>query len=457
MSNSHTVHCQRHFSQHADTIWQIVHDFYSDWHPFIEQCEQEGMQPVRRFTMPGSLQIYREQLTYYSHTQRSFRYVMLEGIAGVEHYRAGVVVEENKDGCLLSWWADIAGDNDLVPKVAKGTAMVFEAGFDEIERRISLPSPESHLTSKANETKGQILRTQQDLTGEHPALKQKKQREVILNNAPPALACTYHPSSNNPDWLCLFLHGIGGNRSNWDEQLSVIAGIMPCAALDLRGYGDSALGAEQTTVEDYCADIRVIARHFGTKKLVLAGLSYGSWIATHFALNYSQELAGLSLCGGCTGMSEAPDAVRQGFLQARLEPMDAGQTPADFADNVVQIISGPEATAEQQTAMRNSMAAIPSATYRDALHCFTHPPGQFDFAQLACPALLVTGEHDKLAPPEEIAGVAIRMVEANRAETMPLPDIQFEIIPNAGHMANLEQPSAYNQALAGFLNRITPC
>ncbi|MGB0847355.1 MAG: SRPBCC family protein, partial [Thiolinea sp.] len=95
MTDSHTVHCQRHFSQHADAIWQIVHDFYSDWHPFIEQCEQEGMQPVRRFTMPGSTQIYRERLTYYSHTQRSFRYVMLEGITGVEHYRAGVVVEKN--------------------------------------------------------------------------------------------------------------------------------------------------------------------------------------------------------------------------------------------------------------------------------------------------------------------------------------------------------------------------
>ena len=440
MTDSHTVNCQRHFSHGADAIWQTICDFYSDWHPYIERCKQEGTQPVRRFTMPGSEQVYREQLIYYSDTQRCFRYVMLEGIAGVESYWAGVEVQEDDDGCLLSWWADIAGDDELVHKVAKGTAAVFEAGFDELENSPQIPS---RLPLKRREVK--------DNGSTSPPIRER--RLGIEDVKCDSLALTHHPSPNNSDWLCLFLHGIGGNCSNWDDQLPVIAEIMPCAALDLRGYGNSKLGDSQTTVEDYCFDIKAVAEHFGSKKLVLAGLSYGSWIATHFALHYPDELDGLVLCGGCTGMSEAPDEVRQDFLQARLEPMSTGQTPADFADNVVQIISGPKATDEQRATMHESMAAITSATYRDALHCFTHPTGKFNFGKLSCPALLMTGEHDKLAPPEEIRSVALRMTQAKRPDTAGLPNIRFEVLKDAGHMANLEQPKAYNHFAVNFLEQ----
>ncbi len=450
-----SVHCQRHFSHSADHVWQQVHDFYSDWHPFIARCEQESPKPIRRFTMPGSTQVYREQLTYYSATQRCFRYEMLAGIAGVKRYQAGVTVAPTDEGCLLSWWANIAGDEQLVHKVAQGTAEVFEAGFDAIETSLRTPSPQPIAHGRFIGNGAFKRRGAKDSGTTAPPLPMRERGLGGEGVKCGTLTLTHHPSPNNPDYLCLFLHGIGGNRSNWDDQLPAIAEIMPCAALDLRGYGDSALGDQPTTVDDYCADIRAVAKHFGAQKLILAGLSYGSWIATHFALHYPNELAGLVLCGGCTGMSEAPEAVRQGFLQARLEPMNAGQTPADFADNVVQMISGPQASDVHKAAMRDSMAAIPAETYRDALHCFTHPPGRFDFGQLACPALLLTGEHDQLAPPEEIAGVALRMVEAERPEDAPLPDVRFEVLVGAGHMANLEQANGYNQLLGEFLRRLS--
>ena len=48
--------------------------------------------------------------------------------------------------------------------------------------------------------------------------------------------------------LCLFLHGIGGNRTNWSRQLLTVAPLCKAAAMDLRGYGDSELGPKQTTI-----------------------------------------------------------------------------------------------------------------------------------------------------------------------------------------------------------------
>ncbi len=46
-------------------------------------------------------------------------------------------------------------------------------------------------------------------------------------------------------------------------------------------------------VDDYCEDIHHVARTLGVKRLVLVGLSYGSWIATSYALRHGDMMAGL--------------------------------------------------------------------------------------------------------------------------------------------------------------------
>ena len=180
---------------------------------------------------------------------------------------------------------------------------------------------------------------------------------------------------------------------------------------------------------------------------MLVGLSYGSWIATSFAMRHPGMLAGLVLSGGCTGMSEASLEEREAFRVSRKVPLDAGQTPADFAPAVVKVLAGPNASDAVKKQLLNSMAEIPAATYRDALVCFTNPSGRFDFSRLTMPVLMMTGEHDRLAPPTEIRGVAERIL-AQAAR----PNVRYETIADAGHVCNLEQPDAYNRILLEFLS-----
>jgi pimeloyl-ACP methyl ester carboxylesterase len=251
------------------------------------------------------------------------------------------------------------------------------------------------------------------------------------------------------DTLVLFLHGIGGGRTNWTAQLQSVGGRARAASLDLRGYGESSLGFQQSTAEDYCDDILRVVEALGAAKLVLVGLSYGSWIATSFAIRYPEKLAGLVLSGGCTGMSEAGPEEREAFRVSREVPLNAGQVPADFAPAVVKVIAGPDAPEPVRAALLASMAAIPAATYRDALLCFTNPLERFDFAKLTMPVLMMTGQHDRLAPPAEIRGVAGRIVDA-----APLADVRFEVIAQAGHVCNVENPDGYTAALTAFLQRI---
>jgi len=187
----------------------------------------------------------------------------------------------------------------------------------------------------------------------------------------------------------------------------------------------------------------------GARKLILCGLSYGAWIATSFAMRHADRLVALIVSGGCTGMSEAGAEERDAFRLSREVPMQNGQTPADFAPAVVDVIAGPKASAAVRADLLKSMQAIPTATYADALRCFTNPPERFDFAKLNLPVLLMTGEHDPLAPPKEIKSVANRI-----CDKAPEPDVRFEVIVDAGHVCNLEQPDAYNRVLVEFVSRV---
>ena len=270
---------------------------------------------------------------------------------------------------------------------------------------------------------------------------------LILEGSPRlALDIAGHQSGT----LCLFLHGIGGGRGNWRGQLAAVAPYMHAAALDLRGYGDSALGASPSTVDDYCADILRVMKECEASRLVVCGLSYGSWIATSFAMRRPELLAGLVLSGGCTGMSEAGVEERENFRKARETPLNAGQTPADFAASVFKVIGGPSATDDMRKQLIESMSAIPAATYRDALQCFTNPLGTFDFSRLTMPVLMMTGEFDRLASPTEIHGVARRITEAKAS-----PNVRFVVIPGAGHVCNVEAPETYNRVLLEFLRGVS--
>ena len=150
-------------------------------------------------------------------------------------------------------------------------------------------------------------------------------------------------------------------------------------------------------------------------------------------------------------MSEAPTAEREAFLAARQKPLDEGLSPRDFAEQVVKVIAGPHASAEVREKLHTSMATIPAHSYRDALWCFAHPQEKFDFAGIACPVLMMTGEHDRLASPSEIQGVAKRIHGAARN-----PNVQFEVLSGAGHLCNIENPTLYNAFLTRFLRRIAP-
>ncbi len=411
-----------------EAVWAIARDFCGLWHPALAtmQAERDAAgHLIRAFTAKGEGKTYRERLTWFSDTDRTLAYTHIEGIEGVERYNARLSVSKSEKGSVIQMNADLTAPMARAAAIAAGTEAIFKEAVAALaavaETGAATPTPQSALAPVATHS----LRID-DL---------------------PRLALDVTPPKPGP--LCLFLHGIGGARSNWQAQLGVIGHQVQAAALDLRGYGGSTLGQNQSTVDDYCDDILRVAAVLGADRLILVGLSYGSWIATSFAMRHPEMLAGLVLSGGCTGMSEAGASEREAFRVSREVPLNAGQVPADFAPVVVNVIAGPDANAAVRAELLTSMSAIPAATYRDALVCFTNPLERFDFAALTMPVLMMTGEHDRLAPPSEIRSVAERIFDASKT-----PDVRFEVIAGVGHVCNVEGADAYTRHLQDFVARV---
>lgn len=411
-------------------VWAIARDFCGLWHPVIATMEAERDAQghlIRAFTAKGEGKTYRERLTYFSDTDMTLAYTHVEGIEGAEHYDARLSVSRaEKGGSAILMSASLSARADRARDIAAGTEAIFEDAVAALAAAAEAGAPQIP----------------------DAPLPEAAPIHSQMIDALPRLALDVTPERDGP--LCLFLHGIGGARQNWQRQLAAIGHQTRAAALDLRGYGDSTLGPKQSTVDDYCADILRVAQVLGAEKLILVGLSYGSWIATSFAMRHPDRLAGLVLSGGCTGMSEAGASEREAFRVSREVPLNAGQVPADFAPAVVNVIAGPNANAEVRAELLASMAAIPASTYRDALICFTNPLEKFDFARLTMPVLMMTGEFDRLAPPAEIRGVAERIFDASKT-----PDVQFEVIPGVGHVCNVEGAEAYTRHLQRFVARLT--
>ncbi len=420
-----------------DAVWAVAGDFFKPWHPAIATMAAEPHR-IRAFTVRGEEKTYRERLTYISQSDRTYAYAHVAGIKGVDLYNAQLSVSPGEGGgSVITMSAELSAPDGRAEEIAAGTQAIFDDGVQSLAKVSSpdairdasseMPAPEADAPIKPGNNYAST--------------------EVLTLDTRPNLTLSLTRPKSGP--LCLFLHGIGGARTNWDAQLTATAPHTRAAALDLRGYGVSDLGDEQTNIVDYCTDILRICEVLHVDKLILCGLSYGSWIATSFAMRYPDMLAGLVLSGGCTGMSEAAAEERSAFREAREAPLDAGKTPADFAPEVVDVIAGPNASDAARADLLASMSAIPAATYRDALACFTNPKEKFDFRRLTMPVLMMTGEHDRLAPPSEIRAVAGRI-----HDHAPDPDVQFEIINGAGHVCNVEAPEAYNAHLIPFIKRL---
>ena len=251
------------------------------------------------------------------------------------------------------------------------------------------------------------------------------------------------------DVAVLLLHGIGGGKSIWGDDASgtqsAIAGAgFRAFSIDLPGYGESAaLGAPD--MDAFVNAVTAVIDHAAARSTVLLGHSMGGMVAQELVARQPQRVQGLVLA--CTsaafgpGGGHQPDSWQARFVADRLAPLDAGLGMAGMAQRLVPgLVWSAAAPQALQTAIR-IMSRVPEPTYRAALQTIVAFDRRAALASIGVPTLLLAAEQDKTAPPDVMQRMAARIAGA-----------QYTCLPNAGHIANVEAPAAFNAAVLSFLN-----
>ncbi len=249
----------------------------------------------------------------------------------------------------------------------------------------------------------------------------------------------------------IFVHEFAGDFRSWEPQVRFFSRRYRCIAYNARGYPPSEVpeDAAMYTQDRARDDIKSVMDHLGIDKAHVVGLSMGSFATLHFGLAYPDRARSL-VVAGC-GYGAEPEKRKQ-F-------QDECETTAKLADK-----GDPEAFAEIYGAgptRQRFMAKDPRGwrAFRDMLseHSLTgaaltlrgvqqRRPSLYDLddrlRRLTTPTLVMTGDEDE---PCLIPNLYLKRV---------IPSAALLVVPNTGHTINIEEPAAFNDAVADFLAQV---
>ena len=253
------------------------------------------------------------------------------------------------------------------------------------------------------------------------------------------VAIAYDIAGSGP--LVVFLHGIGGNHSNWQGQVAYFAVRFCAVAWDARGYGASDDPPQTLKFSDYADDLMRLLDHLRAERAHLVGLSMGGMILQDFYGRYADRVATMALVDTSVGFGSVSAEVRRDFLARRLDPLEQGLTLADIAPGVVEVLVAKSATAAARQRLRASIEALHVAAYKQALHAVITTDFRAVLPHINVPTLVIVGDEDVVTPPTD-----------SEFLTRNIAGAELVSIPGAGHLTNIETPEAFNAVLEAFLN-----
>lgn len=234
----------------------------------------------------------------------------------------------------------------------------------------------------------------------------------------------------------IFLHGVGSDKSVWAPQLDHFSRERRSVALSYPGYGGSAFVANATR-DDYAAAVVGVMDALAIDRAHICGLSLGGVVAIALHAAAPGRCASLILADtfavhpdGRAIFDRSEEASRTIGMRALAEAR---------AGALLGQAAGPAIHRE----VIATMSAIDPAAYVLGGRAVWLADQRDRAAAIDVPTLVLVGDEDRITPP----ALSTELTRLIRGSAM-------QVIESAGHLANLEQPRAFNTAIEGFLSEI---
>lgn len=247
-----------------------------------------------------------------------------------------------------------------------------------------------------------------------------------------------HGAIDAPVLLCL--HGIGSAAEAFDPQIPLASRLgRRIVAWDAPGYGRSPDPDEPYTLDHWADAAADLIAATGGGPVDLLGVSWGGVTATRVALRHPHLLRSLILADSSVGSGTTPE--RAEAMRGRATAVDTDGLEA-FAASRSPLLVGPNtAPAVVAEVERLMVNAVRQPSYTWACDSMADTDHRDALASIEVPTLVLVGEHDQVTPPSLSRQLAAGIAGA-----------QLVVIDDAGHLANQEQPDAFNDAVAAFLS-----
>jgi 3-oxoadipate enol-lactonase len=232
----------------------------------------------------------------------------------------------------------------------------------------------------------------------------------------------------------IFLHGVGSDKRVWRPQLEHFGKSRRAVAFDYPGYGESEL-VDGASRDDFAASILGAMTGLGIPKAHVCGLSLGGVVAIAMHAGSPQRCASLVIADS---FAAHPDGQA---IHDRSVAASHSMTMRALAEARSGVLLGSAATEALRAEVIETMAAIDPAAYRIGAEAVWLADQRERASAIDVPTLVLVGEEDGVTPPA-LSQELHQLVDAS----------ELARIPAAGHLANIEQPQAFNMAIESFLS-----
>ncbi|MGL4238612.1 alpha/beta fold hydrolase [Tabrizicola sp.] len=233
----------------------------------------------------------------------------------------------------------------------------------------------------------------------------------------------------------VIIHGVGGHKEDWQGVATALAADHQVFAIDMLGFGGSSKTGDDLSMPVQADAVKALLDEKGIDRADLVGNSVGGWVATTFAATYPDRIDQLVIIDAA-GFK----AMFEGTPPVNFDPNDAAEMQKLIDITINSDVAKTPGLAEKafEAYVASGEKAI-AGTWGKSL--FASPRLEELFPKVAAPTLVLWGADDKLFP-SALAEVFAGQIAGATAQ----------LIPNAGHFPQIDNPDATIAAITAFLN-----
>ncbi len=257
------------------------------------------------------------------------------------------------------------------------------------------------------------------------------------------ITISYYDEGKEDAPCVILIHGFPFTKATWENQLDVLKEQYRAIAYDVRGHGTSDSGTESFSIQQFATDLFTFMDALHISRAVICGLSMGGYIALNALQQQPDRITALILADTQCG------ADSEEGKKKRMETIDSirknGLTEYT-ANSIKKLFSEPSLTTkkEEVSFIEETILETGSASICKTLLALAERKETCStLSQITIPVLILVGKDDQITPIEAAQKMHTLIVHSS-----------LEVVDQAGHLTNLENPESFNHHIKSFLKSL---